>query len=974
MMETTMKTFEEYFQIREQAEQLTSGPGIERLKATFLDMGDRGAPTEYDDLGFNKTHWNYYTSIQHKLGKGDPIPTELAFRTLEVLRTYKNTQVHDYEEIAELVHKDVEDIQSHLKGEELLVYDKEPKNYGKIKVYIPGGLDRSLTMAINKALDKYFDDQGMEKDHDRFGNYGHNQNRWKHFNKDKGHLNIYWIRPEVLEIVVDALQSKKDFQVATQSGQPIESFGTGAPTKAPDSSSDESDDLTKIKVYGVINTPYGKQIVIDSLPREVYAAMKDKGLTPRGIVAQNTKDGWRNNININSDLYHQVHDVLKHYRIDTREIDKLMVDEKSDDQPDKTDFAGTKISFEDLSPEECKAAIPDHKHPCIKISLDYRNYNYKSAEHKKLIKQSLQYGFPHYKWVKTGDRSGYYVADGSYKQYIKYGQVLKDKLHVSKESIDQLRDIVKKKLANNEFEKVEFEGFRTNDEQAEFIKNIDNNLPHSKFDLYPQQKEGIAFLHSRDHAVLGDETGLGKTVQLVGAAEIKMQKTNRPTLIVTLRATQDQWVKEIESVVGKTEISSDPLNPKKWTVVYYNNFSQGKKVPEYVNKLSNTNFGIVIFDELHKLKHSAAKWTRNIKEVTDSIPTKWGATATLSANKPMDVKGQLEIIGHWLGDVKEKKFKAEFAGAYADDPEEAVENLNKWLNLTGVYVRRSKSEIRKMPNLKVGKEIAYHDEGEFSKRYKETISKYKNPTLAVSKLIAARESIAAMKVPETVKKVIKTVADNQHKPDNNYAASKVVVFTNFKESGKRLADQIRENLQKINPKFKLITYLGDTPSAERREVKNNFTNDPNAKVLVMSMKMGSTGIDFPNAARNMVINDFDWTPESAEQSEGRIYRINTDHPVDISYMVSQGIDSNLFDKVQKKRELAAIIHKFRQELHERPDDEATVGKIVKAKKEMKKLDQDLESEINKLTSETVEEGFDFRRYFDHCQDMKRVIF
>jgi len=386
-----MKTFEEYFQIREQAEQLTSGPGIERLKATFLDMGDRGAPTEYDDLGFNKTHWNYYTSIQHKLGKGDPIPTELAFRTLEVLRTYKNTQVRDYEEIAELVHKDVEDIQSHLKGEELLVHDQEQKNYGKIKVYIPGGLDRSLTMAVNKALDKYFDDQGMEKDHDRFGNYGHHQNRWKHFNKDKGHLNIYWIRPEVLKIVVDALQSKKDFQVATQSGQPIESFGTGAPTqtKSPDSSS-ESDDLTKIKVYGVINTPYGKQIVIDSLPREVYAAMKDKGLTPRGIVAQNTDNGWRNNISVNSDLYHQVHDVLKHYRIDTREIDKLMVDEKSDDQPDKTDFAGTKISFEDLSPEECKAAIPDHKHPCIKISLDYSSNKYKSEEHKKVIKQSLQ--------------------------------------------------------------------------------------------------------------------------------------------------------------------------------------------------------------------------------------------------------------------------------------------------------------------------------------------------------------------------------------------------------------------------------------------------------------------------------------------------------------------------------------------------------------------------------------------------------
>ena len=40
-----MKTFEEYLQIKEQAEQLASGPGIELLKATFLQMGDRGAPT-----------------------------------------------------------------------------------------------------------------------------------------------------------------------------------------------------------------------------------------------------------------------------------------------------------------------------------------------------------------------------------------------------------------------------------------------------------------------------------------------------------------------------------------------------------------------------------------------------------------------------------------------------------------------------------------------------------------------------------------------------------------------------------------------------------------------------------------------------------------------------------------------------------------------------------------------------------------
>ena len=93
----------------------------------------------------------------------------------------------------------------------------------------------------------------------------------------------------------------------------------------------------------------------------------------------------------------------------------------------------------------------------------------------------------------------------------------------------------------------------------------------------------------------------------------------------------------------------------------------------------------------------------------------------------------------------------------------------------------------------------------------------------------------------------------------------------------------------------MITYLSDTAKKEREQVKSVFTDDPNAKVLIMSMKMGGTGIDFPNASQNMVINDFDWTPESAEPSEGRIYRINTDHPVDIRYVVGHGLDHRAED-------------------------------------------------------------------------------
>jgi len=106
------------------------------------------------------------------------------------------------------------------------------------------------------------------------------------------------------------------------------------------------------------------------------------------------------------------------------------------------------------------------------------------------------------------------------------------------------------------------------------------------------------------------------------------------------------------------------------------------------------------------------------------------------------------------------------------------------------------------------------------------------------------------------------------------------------------------------------------------------------------MRMGGTGIDFPNAAQNMVINDFDWTPEAAEQSEGRIYRINTDHPVNITYMVGRGIDQTLYQKVQKKREIAAIIQKYRKEYHDTDDKEA-LRRIVNAQMEIKDIDKQM---------------------------------
>jgi SNF2 family DNA or RNA helicase len=208
------------------------------------------------------------------------------------------------------------------------------------------------------------------------------------------------------------------------------------------------------------------------------------------------------------------------------------------------------------------------------------------------------------------------------------------------------------------------------------------------------------------------------------------------------------------------------------------------------------------------------------------------------------------------------------------------------------------------------------------------------------------------------------------------AASKVVVFTNFKESANQLVEKINSGLKLIDPKFFVMTYLSSTKKEDRLTTKKTFTDNVNAKVLVMSMKMGGTGIDFPNAAKNMVINDFDWTPESAEQSEGRIYRINTNHAVNIDYVISDGIDKNLFERVQKKRQLAEIIQKHRIDYHESDGKKSAdaLEIIVKAQKEIKEIDKDIYKVINNEipgAGKGLKESF--KSYVDRYEQFKDLL-
>jgi superfamily II DNA or RNA helicase len=924
LLDRNMMGFSDWMGIRESVESTVTGPGIKALQAAMRDMASRGVPKEFNDYGFNKGDWTSYQSL---LANGHidsiSVPVRAADLMLRMLSHYRNTQVPNYQQISSLVAKDMEAVRAGSSGDKAVVYDKQPLEYGKVKVYIPHGVDRSMTIQINRIVDAALEAEGAERSQDAYGNM--KLPRFKKFSQDRTGMHTYRVHKGILPQIAQVIKSK---------GMDVE-YESGSEPSLPASQQATPSKADEIEIIGEEKTDFGTKIAIRfNVPYErskaTFEAMKSKGLSPKGISYKPGPSRFL--IDTDSANFRSVADELIRQGYDTTSLEKFAREKTTPTETPRS--TSDVIKFTDDSGDK------------LRIRVNYRALD---QGRKEFIKESIQYTFPDYEWNRA---DFYYTVSGNYKQYVNFGRLLKRFGY----EVSELRDIVRAKLKDGRLQESVWEGKHDDDE--EFASKIEDKLPESKFELYDAQKKGIAFLYGRDHAILGDATGVGKTIQLVSAAALRMQRDGKPVLVVTLKATQKQWVEEITNVVGdeeKSKISTDPLNPGKWTVLYYENFSSGKNLDQVVSKLSGTGFGIVIFDELHKVKHSKSKRSQNIAKVVEKIPTKWGASATVSSNKPMDVRNQLAMTGHHLGRVSEAKFKRDFAGMVGggyggslqksdsdEDEIRAAERLNKWLNLSGVYVRRSKEDIRDMPNLSVSNQGASIDQDKFQGIFSDRISGYKDPSLPISRLIAAREAVAQLKTDKTTAEVIRIVNEGKDKPP---AASKTVVFSNFIAAGRQLAEKIDAALKKIDPKFHVLTYLSDTKKADREKVKSRFTNDPDAKVLVMSMKMGGTGIDFPNAAQHMVINDFDWTPESAEQSEGRIYRINTNHPVNIQYIVGSGLDRDLFDRVQKKREIAAIIQRYRKHYHDAEHDPEALKKIVDAQKEIKKIDKEMQAAV-----------------------------
>ena len=120
----------------------------------------------------------------------------------------------------------------------------------------------------------------------------------------------------------------------------------------------------------------------------------------------------------------------------------------------------------------------------------------------------------------------------------------------------------------------------------------------------PFQKAGIAYACERKNTLIGDEMGLGKTIQAIGIINVVTPKT---VLVICPASLKLNWKSEMKKwLVAERAIDvvngggeKIPTNPDVVIINY-------DVLTKHTKALQSRTWGMVIMDEVHKIKNPKA--------------------------------------------------------------------------------------------------------------------------------------------------------------------------------------------------------------------------------------------------------------------------------------------------------------------------------------------------------------------------------
>lgn len=457
--------------------------------------------------------------------------------------------------------------------------------------------------------------------------------------------------------------------------------------------------------------------------------------------------------------------------------------------------------------------------------------------------------------------------------------------------------------------------------------------------LRPYQRQGVARAMELRKVLIGDEPGLGKTIQSISALA-GLDQTGQspfPVLVICPATLKENWKREIEQFSSyKAAILTDSIKntwPQYYKVgmvqIFITNYESLKKyfvdsMPDK-KKLKMSNqivmndninlFKSLIIDESHRVKDPSALQTKLCGRISQGKENRILLSGTPVMSKPIELYTQLVILGqlrHFGGNKKS------FSDRYCDGGRGAsnLKELNYLLNKHCFFRREKKDVAKDLPDKQRQQiicDITTRNEYDFAEKNFETFLRNSGATsgqidkkLRAEALVKINElkAISARGKIKEAKEFIDEILD---------AGEKLVVFCNLKA--------IVAELKGIYPKAGTITG-SDTMEGRQKNI-DEFQTNPDANLIICNFKAANVGVTLTASSRVLFI-EYPWTYADLVQAEDRTHRIGQKNTVMTTFLLGkETIDEKMFQMILDKKDIANAITGGTDEM-----EMATVDKMI----------------------------------------------
>lgn len=478
------------------------------------------------------------------------------------------------------------------------------------------------------------------------------------------------------------------------------------------------------------------------------------------------------------------------------------------------------------------------------------------------------------------------------------------------------------------------------------LGNNFNNAVAFPFPLYPFQVDGVRFLHRSNTALLGDEMGLGKSIQTITAARLLFREGKiSNACIICPKAVLTDWEKKIwewapelkvvkisgdkgqrellwlvkahfyictyEALLkdvfdriktngdirvhkkGHSVLCDNPDCGQRMTVPYALFFESGNcphcghssYYPDPKN-IAASSFDLLVLDEIQKTKNPSAKTTKAVRSVKSKYI--WALSGTPLENKIEDLITICQTIKPDIFKNVNPYRQSELINAYKP-----------------IFLRRRKEDALQDLPPKITKEVWLDLLPSQQRKYElaeqqgiiDLEGKGEQVTIQhVLALITRLKQICNYDLETNESSKLDYLCEELDELTGQ--GDKALVFSQYpNETLKRLLPHLKE----YNPNL----YDGSLSDTQRTKIVEDFQNTDNSKLMLLSLKAGNAGITLTKA--NYVYHfDLWWNPAVMEQANDRAHRIGAkkEKTVFVRYLLAENtIERRIFNLLESKRSL-----------------------------------------------------------------------